>query len=118
QQRAGDGPKRQYRRQHSILAGSGVKDGDRHGRDEYSEVEAERADQEQHEQNDFQVGAFPDIANAFREASPVSDSPAAAMKFLDAKQGQRADDGGKRSRVDEEYPPRADAGNEDAGDGR
>ncbi len=41
-----------------------------------------------------------------------------AMKFIDPQQTQRAENGGKRGRVDQEDPPRANRGDEDTRDRR
>ena len=57
------------RGQQAILAGPGVKHGDGHGRDEDREVEPERADQEQHQQDGFQIGPPPHVTEAFHQTA-------------------------------------------------
>src|SRR5262249_54715502 len=91
-----------------------MKDADRHRCDKYREVKAERADQTQHKEHSFQVGSIPDIAKAVGEVSRRSESPILQMKFTYAKEAQRAEQGGKRDRADQEYPPGARKGDEHA----
>ncbi len=95
-----------------------MKDRDGHGGDKNREVEPERADQKKHEQDRFQVGPLPDVAEAFRKAPRGSDGPGVPMKFADAQQTQRAEHGHERKRVDQEDPPGAHGGDEHTGDGR
>src|SRR5262249_61586701 len=89
-----------------------MKDADRHRCDKYREVQSERADQKQHDEHSFQVGSLPDIAKAVGEVSRRSESPILQMKFTYAKEAQRAEQGGKRDRADQEYAPGARKGDE------
>jgi hypothetical protein len=95
-----------------------VEDSDGHGRNEDLEVEPKGPDQEKHQQNGFQVGPFPDIAEAFEEAPARSHRSRLNMKFAEAKQRQRTEHGDKRDRVDQEYPPGTHGGDQGAGDRR
>ena len=81
-----------------------MKHSHRHGGDEDREVEAERADQKEHEQHGFQVGTLPDISKPFHQAAPRSMGSLRTMKFIDPQQAQRAKHRDKRGRVDQEHP--------------
>src|SRR5262249_47896224 len=91
-----------------------MKNADRHCCDKYREVQSERADQKQHDEHGFQVGSLPDIAKVIGEVSPRSESPVLQMKFTYANEAQRAEQGSKRDRADQEYPPGARKGDEHA----
>src|SRR5262249_61461123 len=89
-----------------------MKDADGHRCDKYREVQPERADQKQHDEHGFQVRSLPDIAKAIGEVSPRLESPILQMKFTYAKEAQRAKQGNKRDRADQEYPSGARKGRE------
>ena len=57
-----------------------MKDGDRHRRDEDREVEAEGADQKQHEQDRLEVGPLPNVAKAFDQTAAGGDGAAARFR--------------------------------------
>ncbi len=81
-----------------------MKDGNGHRRDENREVQPKRADQEQHEQGGFQVGAPPDIAKALGKAASGPDRPGLPMQLAKAQAAQRPKHGDKGRRIDQEYP--------------
>src|SRR5262249_52567494 len=91
-----------------------MKDADGHRCDKYREVQSERADQKQHDERGFQVGSLPDIAKAVGEVSARSKTRILQMKFTYAKEAQRAEQGSKRDRADQEYPPGARESDEHA----
>ncbi|MNL01836.1 hypothetical protein D3C87_1223210 [compost metagenome] len=89
-----------------------------HGRQEDGEVQAEGADQEQHQQDGHQIRPLAHVAETLAQAGARGLQARRAAQQFHAQQQQRTDHGRKRDGVDDEDPAAADAADQQAGHGR